>query len=112
MLLIHVLRGHLFLVQVLKVVRIRAFVHMLYGQGHLFLVQVLKVVRTCAFVHMLCRHGHLLFDQVIKVIYTCVFVHMHRDLDTCCLFKCLRSSIHVHLYTCIGIWTLVVCSST
>jgi hypothetical protein len=44
--------GHLFLVQVLKIVHTHAFVHMLYGHGHLFLVQVLKVVRTFALVHM------------------------------------------------------------
>jgi hypothetical protein len=34
-------------------------VHMLCGHRHLFLVQVLKVVRTCAFVHMLCGRLHL-----------------------------------------------------
>jgi hypothetical protein len=58
----------------LKVVRTHA-----YGLGHLFLVQVLKIVRTQR-----------------------AFVHMFRDVDTCCLFKCLRSSMD---------FTLIVCSS-
>jgi hypothetical protein len=48
---------------------------------------------------------------LLKVVHTCAFVHMLRDLDTCYLFKCLRSSIHVRLYTCLGTLTLVVCSS-
>ena len=87
-------------------------------------VQVFKIVHTCAFVHMLRDADTCCFVQVFKVVHTCAFVHMLRDVDTCCfvqvfrvvltlvvLFKRLRSSIHVCLYTCLGTWTLVVCSS-
>ena len=56
----------------------RAFCTYAYGHGHLFLVQVLKVVHTHAFVHMLM------------------------DMNTCFLCKCLRLSVHVRLYTCLG----------
>jgi hypothetical protein len=45
---------------------------------------------------------HLLFVQVLKVVHTCAFVHMFREVYTCCLFKCLRSSMD---------FTLIVCSS-
>jgi hypothetical protein len=40
---------------------------------------------------------------MLEVVHrTHAFVHILRDVDTCCLFKCLRSSIHVRLYTCLG----------
>jgi hypothetical protein len=62
-----------------------------------------------------CTHAqgrvHLLFDQVLKVVHAYAFVPMLREVYTCCLIKCLRSSIHVRLYTCLGTCTLVVCSS-
>jgi hypothetical protein len=67
----------------------------------LFFVQGLDVVRTLV---LLCT----LVDIVLVLVQVFKVVH---EFYTCCLFKCLRSSIHVRLYTCLGTCTLVVCSS-